>query len=102
LRYQSGNKSVLINLEERYYSDWNPFRLIRVGGAVFYDGGRAWGGSNPNEANSGWLNDVGIGLRLLTDRSAVGNVLHIDLAFPLNRAEGIDAVQLLIYTKVNL
>jgi len=102
LRYQSGNKSVLVNLEERVYTDWYPLRLVRVGGAVFYDGGRAWGGSNPNTANSGWLNDVGFGLRLLTDRSAVGNVLHIDLAFPLNRAPGIDAVQLLIYTRVAL
>ena len=102
LRYQSGNKSVLVNLEERAYTDWYPFRLVRVGGAVFYDGGRAWGGSNPNTANSGWLSDVGFGLRLLTDRSAVGNVLHIDLAFPLNREPGIDAVQLLVYTKINL
>jgi outer membrane protein assembly factor BamA len=102
LRYQSGNKSVLINLEERVYTDWYPFRLIRVGGAVFYDGGRAWGGSNPNTANSGWLSDVGFGLRFLTDRSSVGNVLHIDVAFPLNREPGIDAVQLLVYTKVNL
>jgi outer membrane protein assembly factor BamA len=102
LRYQSGNKSVLVNLEERAYTDWYPFRLIRVGGAVFYDGGRAWGGSNPNTANSGWLNDVGFGLRLLTDRSAVGNVLHIDVAFPLNREPSIDAVQLLVYTKINL
>jgi len=102
LRYQSGNKSVLVNLEERVYTDWYPFRLVRVGGAVFYDGGRAWGGSNPNTANSGWLNDVGFGLRLLTDRSAVGNVLHIDVAFPLNREPGIDAVQLLVYTKINL
>ena len=102
VRYQSGNKSVLVNLEERVYTDWYPLRLIRVGGAVFYDGGRAWGGATPNTGNSGWLNDVGFGLRLLTDRSAVGNVLHIDLAFPLNRAQGIDAVQLLIYTKTSL
>jgi len=102
LRYQSGNKSVLLNLEERAYTDWYPFRLIRVGGAVFYDGGRAWGGSNPNTANSGWLSDVGFGLRLLTDRSSAGKVLHIDVAFPLNREPGIAAVQLLVYTKLTL
>ena len=84
------------------YTDWYPLRLIRVGGAVFYDGGRAWGGSNPNEANSGWLNDVGFGLRLLTDRSAVGNVLHIDLAFPLNREGDIRAMQFIVKTKVAL
>jgi hypothetical protein len=102
LRYQSGNRSVLVSLEERAYTNWYPFRLIRVGGAVFYDGGRAWGGSNPNTANSGWLSDVGFGLRFLTDRSSKSNVLHIDLAFPLNRTEDIDAAQLLIYTKITL
>ncbi|HUQ26126.1 MAG TPA: hypothetical protein VM140_10665 [Burkholderiales bacterium] len=102
LRYQSGNKSMLVNLEERLYTDWYPFRLVRVGGAVFYDGGRAWGGSNPNTANPGWLSDVGFGLRLLTDRSAVSNVLHLDVAFPLNREAGIDAVQFLVYTKITL
>lgn len=102
LRYQSGNRSVLVSLEERYYSNWYPLRLIRVGGAVFYDGGRAWGGSNPNTANPGWLNDVGFGLRFLTDRSSRSNVLHIDVAFPLNREAEIEPVQLLIYTKVTL
>jgi outer membrane protein assembly factor BamA len=102
LRYQSGNRSVLVSLEERVYTKWYPFRLFRVGGAVFYDGGRAWGGSNPNTANPGWLNDVGFGLRFLTDRSSKSNVLHIDLAFPLNRQAEIDAVQLLVYTKITL
>ena len=102
LRYQSGDKSVLVTLEERAYTDWYPFRLIRVGGAVFYDGGRAWGGSTPNTGNSGWLNDVGFGLRFLIDRSSKPNILHVDVAFPLNRAQGVDAVQLLIYTKLVL
>jgi len=102
LRYQSGNKSLLVNFEERLYTDWNPFRLLRVGAAVFYDGGRAWGGVTPNTAQPEWLNDVGFGLRFLTDRFSVGNVLHIDVAFPLNRAPGIDPVQLLVYTKVSL
>ena len=102
LRYQSGDKSVLVTLEERAYTDWYPFRLIRVGGAVFYDGGRAWGGSTPNAAKPGWLNDVGFGLRLLTDRSSIANILHLDVAFPLNRGEGIDAVQFLVYTKLLL
>ncbi len=102
LRYQSGNKSALVSLEERVYTDWYPFRLVRVGGAVFYDGGRAWGGSNPNTANAGWLNDVGFGLRFLIDRSSKSNVLHVDVAFPLNREAGIDPVQLLVYTKVTL
>ena len=35
-------------------------------------------------------------------RSSKSNILHIDVAFPLNRAQGVDAVQLLVYTKVTL
>jgi outer membrane translocation and assembly module TamA len=102
LRYQSGEKRVLLNLEERVYSDWYPFRLIRVGGAAFYDVGRAWAGTNPNSANPGWLHDVGIGLRFLADRSAVSNVLHVDFAFPLRREPGIKSYQFLVHTKVTL
>ncbi len=102
LRYQSGNKSLLVNLEERLYTDWNIFRLIRVGGAVFYDGGRAWGGEIPNSANSGWLNDVGFGLRFLTDRSSRANVVHLDVAFPLNSDPNIKKVQFLVYTRQSL
>lgn len=37
LRYQSGDKRALLTVEQRVYSDWYPFRLFRVGGAVFYD-----------------------------------------------------------------
>ena len=102
LRYQSGEKRALMTLEARAYSDWYPFRLIRVGAAVFYDVGRAWDGENQNTINPGWLSDVGFGLRFLNARTALGNVLHVDLAFPLNREGDIDAVQLLVRTKIAL
>lgn len=101
LRYQSGTNRALLSLEQRAYTDWYPFRLFRVGGAVFLDYGRAWGGVNQNTANPGWLSDVGIGLRILNDRSASGNVTHIDLAFPLNRDPQIKSHQFLIKTKIN-
>lgn len=97
--YQSGDRRVLFSIEERAYTDWYPFRLFRVGGAVFYDLGRAWGGSNQSTVNAGWLNDVGFGLRILSARSSRGNVLHIDLAFPLNRDPGIKSVQFLVSTQ---
>lgn len=96
LRYQEGEKRALFTLEQRLYTDWYPFRLVRVGGAVFFDYGRAWGGVNQNLENGGWLSDVGIGLRLSVDRAAFANVLHVDLAFPLNRTPGIDAVQFVV------
>ncbi|HEY6241696.1 MAG TPA: hypothetical protein VIW78_12780, partial [Burkholderiales bacterium] len=98
--YQSGDRRVLLNVEGRVYTDWYPLRLFRVGGAVFYDLGRAWGGPNANTENAGWLDDVGFGLRILSARSTFGNVLHIDLAFPLNHDPNIRRVQFLVTTRV--
>lgn len=37
--------------------------------------------------------------RLGSARSGLGNVLHIDLAFPLDRSSDIDSMQLLIETR---
>ena len=91
-----------MTLEVRGYTDWYPLRLIRVGGALFYDVGRAWGGENQNTSNPGWLHDVGFGLRFLNARTAFGNVLHADVAFPLNREGDIKSVQFVLRTKVSL
>jgi outer membrane protein assembly factor BamA len=96
LRYQTGTHRALLSLEQRGYTDWYPFRLFRIGGAVFYDFGRAWGGVNQNTVNPGWLSDIGIGLRILNDRTAHGGVWHIDLAFPLNADPSIKSYQFLI------
>jgi outer membrane protein assembly factor BamA len=101
LRYQSGEHRALLTVEERVYTDWYPFRLFRVGGAVFYDIGRAWGGPFQNPVNPGWLSDAGFGLRILSDRAAFGNVLHVDLAFPLNPDPGIRSMQFLVKTYAN-
>jgi hypothetical protein len=47
-------------------------------------------------SDPGLLKDVGFGLRLGNTRSGLGNVLHIDLAFPLAHLEGINNVQFLV------
>jgi outer membrane protein assembly factor BamA len=99
LRYQSGDRRALLTLEERVYTDWYPFRLFRVGGAVFFDVGRAWGGENQNTVNPGWLSDVGFGLRVLSARAAFGNVWHLDVAFPLNADPSIESVQFLFTSR---
>ena len=71
---------------------------FRVGAAVFMDIGRAWGGETPNPVN-GWLSDMGIGLRFLSARASFGNILHVDLAFPINRADPtIKPYQVLVQT----
>jgi hypothetical protein len=99
LRYQAGTSRALLTVEERYYTDWYPFHLFYVGAAAFFDVGRTWGTDVTGAESLGWLRDVGIGLRLGSSRSSFGNVIHIDLAFPLDGDDDIDEVQLLVETK---
>jgi hypothetical protein len=101
LRYQSGQRRALLTLEERFFTDWYVWRLFRVGGAAFFDVGRAWGGDNVNTANPGWLSNAGVGLRIVNTRSAFSNVLHLDMAFPLATASGISRVQFLVKAKTS-
>jgi len=96
LRYESGTSRALWTVEQRFYTDWYPFRLARVGGAIFSDIGRTWGHGSIGNSDPGLLKDVGIGLRLGNTRTGLGNVLHIDLAFPLDHLEGIKSFQVLI------
>jgi len=96
LRYQTGDTLALFSVEERYFTDWFPFRLVRVGGAVFADVGRTWGTAPLASEPQGWLTDVGFGLRLGNARSGLGNVLHMDLAFPIGASSDISSVQVLL------
>ncbi len=99
LRYQAGTSRALLTLEQRYYTKWYPFRLFHVGAAAFVDVGRTWGTDVTGAESAGLLKDIGIGLRLGSSRSSFGNVVHIDLAFPLDGDEDIDSVQFLVTTK---
>ncbi len=98
LRYESGSTRAVFTVEQRVYTDWYPFRLVRVGGAVFADVGRTWGTGVIGNSDAGLLSDVGFGLRLGNTRSGLGNVLHIDLAFPLRVFPGISRTQFLVQT----
>lgn len=99
LRYQTGEHSALLTVEQRFFSNWYPWRLFQVGGAVFFDAGRTWGRDPRGEPSLGALYDVGFGLRLASPRAGSRQVIHVDLAFPLKRQDGIDAVQFLLESK---
>jgi hypothetical protein len=101
LRFQDGTRRALMSVEERYFSDWYPFRLVRVGAALFADAGRVWGTAPLAGPSYGYLEDVGFGLRMGNARSGFGNVVHIDVAFPLNPPPGIDKVQFLVQTQAS-
>ena len=99
LRYQSGDKRALFTLEQRFFTDWYPFRLFHVGAAVFFDAGHTWGEGPFGTANDGLLKDVGAGLRLGNARSGLGRMIHIDVAYPLDGDSSISNVQFIVELK---
>ncbi len=99
LRYQDGTSRTLLSVEERYFSNWYPLRLFRVGAAVFFDMGRTWGRAPLGAPSLGLLKDAGFGLRFGNARTGLGNVIHVDLAFPLDAGPSIKRVQFLVTTE---
>ena len=99
LRYQSGDGRWLFTAEQRVFTNWYPLQLFNVGAAVFYDMGGTWGRDPLGTGSQGLLKDIGFGLRLGSSRSALGNVLHIDVAYPLDGDSSARKVQFLVETK---
>jgi len=99
LRYQGGDGKVLFTAEQRFFTNKYPFKLFRVGGAVFADVGRTWGYNAFGGESLGWLGDIGFGLRLAPTRSGSGKIINIDIAFPLQTTPGMDKVQFLLETR---
>ena len=108
LRYEAGDRRVLFTAEQRFFSDRELFHLIHPGAAVFFDAGRAWFVDAPvdkfqrffQRTDGKVLRDVGLGLRLGSSRSSRGAVVHVDVAFPLDRSDaGLKAVQWLVSTR---
>jgi hypothetical protein len=96
LRWAGGESFARFSVEQRYFTDWYPWRLFRVGGAVFADVGRSWGDDGLGNANPGLMADVGVGLRLSNTRSAFARVIHIDLAIPVDSDPSLKTVEFVI------
>jgi Omp85 superfamily domain len=79
--FLNGEGSVQFTAEERYYTNYHLFQLARVGFAAFVDTGRVFG--NPNPLTDRTYADFGFGLRLAPSKSESGQVIHVDVAWPL-------------------
>lgn len=105
-RFQVGDRRFLLTVEERYYTDWLPMGLFRVGFAAFADVGRAWFDDAPpawvparNEDYFDALSNVGLGLRFESIRTRRDRVLHIDFARPLVDGPDVDSLSITITAK---
>ncbi len=99
IHYQQGSKRVLLNLEKRYYWEYDLWRLFKVGGAAFYDLGKAYDSHITPQQREPYLHNVGLGLRLAPSRANSDLMLHLDVAVPINRPDDVDSIQWLFTVK---
>jgi len=85
--FQVGDRRYLLTLEERQYTQIHFLNLIRLGFAAFVDVGRAWEPGLDDGLTDSLLANVGFGLRLASSKANVGQIIHIDFAFPLTNRD---------------
>jgi hypothetical protein len=81
--YAGGDSRVVVNLENRFFSNLE-IMSVGIGGAVFADIGNIWAKEDPFS----WRQTqaaAGGGLRLGSNRSTNAEVIRIDIAYALNR-----------------
>jgi len=79
----TGDKRLVLNLEERAHLYDDVLKIMSVGTAVFFDGGGATTEALGDIFTNQFYSDVGVGLRFGFPRSTNGSVIRMDLAFPL-------------------
>lgn len=103
LDYLRGEELVQMTLERRYFTELHLFNVLRVGYVAFFDAAKMWGGNNrwrqlgdefAPTRGSRMLSNVGFGLRLTSSKTHIGNVVHIDVAFPLADRDMVDEYQI--------
>lgn len=83
----TGDKAVLLNFEDRFFSDREFFHLVYLGGVVFFDAGIVQAEGTRLALNQ-FKSDIGFGLRFSPSRSTSGRVVRLDLAYALNDGPG--------------
>ena len=98
--YLNGDALLKFTIEERYFSDYQLFQLLRVGYAGFFDIGKVYG--DPLQGANRLYKNVGVGLRLAPSKTDEGRIIHIDLAYPIgSNIHGGKSVQLVIEAKTS-
>jgi outer membrane protein assembly factor BamA len=100
-RFQSGDRRLLLTLEQRQYTDIHFFNLVRLGFALFVDVGRAWQPGTDDGLAQPLLADLGFGIRLASSKADVGKIIHIDFALPLTNRDdpSVESVQVAVNIK---
>jgi hypothetical protein len=92
--FLQGDGSIRFTAEQRLFTDYYPLHLLRVGFAAYVDAGKIYG--NTLTGTDILFSNVGLGLRLSPSKSESGQVVHMDLAWPLRTLPGQSSSPLLV------
>ena len=94
--FRSGEARALVTAEYRRYTDWSLWQLLDVAFAAYIDAGKVWQNAeqNANTTAASTLVGVGAGVRLLSNHSSRGTMLHIDLTRAITDNENVSGVEL--------
>ena len=91
----TGDKRVIINLEDRVHLADDVFEIMSVGAAAFVDVGGSTYNSMSTLLSNDLYGDAGVGLRLAFPRSSGGRTLRIDFAVPFrDGSDGSNAYEI--------
>jgi hemolysin activation/secretion protein len=79
----SGERRLLLNLEDRMFFAEDVWHLFSFGGAVFFDSGYSWEREN-TMGLSDLRSSIGLGFRVALSRSSRNEPIRFDLAYALN------------------
>jgi len=82
LRSFEGDRRIVLNLEQRFFSGWQIAGLVSPGFAVFADAGLIGSPTRPLRLSQ-VKTDVGVGLRFAVAWAPLNNVFRIDAAYAL-------------------
>jgi outer membrane protein assembly factor BamA len=78
----TGNKLLLLTLEDRIFLSEDLFGLVALGAVLFWDAGHVWDEDQGITAGD-VRHDVGIGLRIGIPAFSGENILRLDIGFPV-------------------
>lgn len=79
----TGDKRLVLNLEDRVHLIDDLFRIVSVGAAAFIDAGGTTDGAFGDLLGHNLYSNIGVGLRFAFPRSTGSRVLRVDIAFPM-------------------
>lgn len=98
--YALGNQVLNASMEYRYHSDFHLLNILHVGAALYVDTAilknTQFTAINNQGYNGELLSGVGVGLRLASSKTHVGNVVHIDIASPIGYRENTGNYEVII------